>query len=135
MKRSLLFFFFLVVTAGLIAQESQVKTGPIMHFEKDLLEFGTITQGDTVEHTFVFENIGTAPLRILSASGSCGCTVPKYAKDAIQPGDKGEVFVRFRSAGKRGQQNVTVNILTNASTNPRLKLTLRGMVKIKDTED
>lgn len=112
-----------------------MKTGPIIQFEETLLNFGVITQGDTVEHRFVFENIGTEPLKILSARGSCGCTVPKYSKDEVKPGAKGEVFVRFNSAGKMGKQNKTVTLVTNASTDKTIVLTLRGTIQRKDTED
>ncbi|WP_420386145.1 DUF1573 domain-containing protein [Roseivirga sp.] len=116
------------------AQEETVKTGPIMEFEEKLYNFGTITQGDTVLHTFVFKNVGTEPLRILSARGSCGCTVPKYSKDEIQPGEKGEVVVKFNSAGKMNNQNKTVTLMTNSIDKKPIILTIRGVV-VARTED
>jgi len=79
-------------------------------------------------HVFTFKNIGTAPLKILSARGSCGCTVPKYSTDAVAPGKSGEVFVRFNSAGKRGNQNKTVTLVTNDPTAQQVILTLRGNI-------
>ena len=55
---------------------------PEMKFEKNQHDFGTINQGDTVEHEFKFENTGEADLLITNAKGSCGCTVPEYPKTA-----------------------------------------------------
>ncbi|MDH5379626.1 MAG: DUF1573 domain-containing protein, partial [Cyclobacteriaceae bacterium] len=58
--------------------EPEVKPeGPIpsFEFEKTDHDFGTITDGDIVKHTFTFKNTGDAPLIIQSARGSCGCTV------------------------------------------------------------
>mgnify|MGYP001228394022 FL=1 len=125
----------LVLSLAVFAQESQIKTGPVIKFEETLLDFGVITQGDTVEHTFIFQNMGTQPLKILSARGSCGCTVPTYSKEEVRPGAKGEVVVRFNSAGKMGKQNKTVTLVTNALSNKTVVLTVRGTIKRKDTED
>ena len=113
MKKILILIFAFGLFQTAMAQEEMVKEGPAIAFEEKLFDFGVIAQGDTVEHTFVFENVGSAPLKILSARGSCGCTVPSYSKEAIAPGEKGEVFVRFKSAGKSGQQNKTVTLVTN----------------------
>ncbi len=135
MKRAFVAMVLMAFGFVAFAQENQVKTGPIIKFENALLDFGEINQGDTVEHTFVFQNMGTEPLKILAARGSCGCTVPKYSKEEVRPGAKGEVFVRFNSAGKMGQQNRTVTLTTNALTNKTVVLTLRGTVKRKDTRD
>ena len=119
------------------AQEEAVKSGPMMEFKETLYNFGSIVQGDTVLHTFVFENVGTEPLKILSARGSCGCTVPKYSHDEIAPGAKGEVQVKFNSAGKMGNQNKTVTLMTNAPDKKPIILTIRGTVTAKtaDGED
>lgn len=133
MKRLVLAFTLLLFAVALKAQETQIKTGPVIEFEEKIFDFGIIIQGDTVEHTFVFRNIGTEPLRITSARGSCGCTVPKYSKQEVAPGAKGEVFVRFRSAGKMGKQNKTVTLVTNAAVNNRVTLTLRGTIQARTT--
>jgi hypothetical protein len=135
MKKIQLTFLLLFFVTLLYGQEEQVKTGPLMHFEEKVYDFGTVISGDTVEHTFVFENRGTEPLKILSARGSCGCTVPKYSAEAVMPGEKGEVFVRFRSAGRVGKQNKTVTLVTNAKVNNRMVLTIRGTVNRKESDD
>lgn len=133
MKKLLILCFAVGMFQTAIAQEEQVSDGPVISFKDKLHDFGVINRGDTVEYTFRFENIGTAPLKILSARGSCGCTVPKYSREEIAPGDKGEVFVRFNSAGKSGMQNKTVTLVTNATdkTKKQVVLTLRGRVDVQ----
>lgn len=84
-----------------------------MDFSKKLHDFGTINQGDKVKTVFSFTNNGQADLIIVSASGSCGCTVPEYPKTPIKPGEKGDIKVEFNSSGKSGQQNKTVTIVAN----------------------
>lgn len=137
MKKLLILFFAVGMFHTAFAQEEVVSDGPVISFKDKLYDFGVISRGDTVEHTFYFENIGTAPLKILSARGSCGCTVPKYSRDEIAPGEKGEVFVRFNSAGKSGMQNKTVTLVTNATDRARKQvvLTLRGRVDVQSGDD
>lgn len=137
MKRSfillLLCFAFISVKAQEQVEKSVI-TGPQISVEDKVHNFGTIAQGDVAEHTFEFKNIGTEPLKILSARGSCGCTVPKYSKEEIAPGEKGKVLVRFNSAGKLGNQNKTVTLITNSVDKKPMVLSMRGVVQ-KETQD
>src|SRR5687767_9689807 len=56
---------------------------PEIKFEEEVFDFGKITQGEVVSHDFKFKNIGNTNLIISGASGSCGCTVPKWPKEPI----------------------------------------------------
>ncbi|WP_395053571.1 DUF1573 domain-containing protein [Flavobacterium sp.] len=84
-----------------------------MTFEKVEHNFGKIKQGDKVDYNFKFKNTGTADLIISSAKGSCGCTIPEYPKQAVKPGESGEIKVSFNSDGKSGEQSKTVSIFAN----------------------
>ncbi|MEM6830889.1 MAG: DUF1573 domain-containing protein [Bacteroidota bacterium] len=86
---------------------------PAFAFEKEAHDFGTIKDGDVVEHIFSFTNTGEAPLIISDAKGSCGCTVPEWPKEPIPVGGKGELKVKFNSKNKPGIQNKTVTITAN----------------------
>lgn len=82
-------------------------------FEEAAFDFGKITQGEKVEHTFKFTNTGNEPLVVVSAKGSCGCTVPQWPKEPVAPGASGEIFVVFNSEGKSGTQHKQVSIVAN----------------------
>jgi len=86
---------------------------PEFNFSEEEHDFGTINEGDIVEHTFKFKNTGDEDLTIQTATGSCGCTVPEYPKDPIAPGEEGEIQVKFNSKGKPNLQNKTVTITAN----------------------
>ena len=62
---------------------------PEITFEKTTQDFGLFDRahGDKT-CWFVFKNTGDKELMILSASSSCGCTVPEFPKTAIMPGMK-----------------------------------------------
>jgi hypothetical protein len=81
---------------------------------KDMnFDFGTINQGDKVEHIFAFKNTGKNNLIITNAQASCGCTVPEWTKDEIKPGESGQIKIIFNSAGKSGAVIKTVTLMTN----------------------
>ncbi len=86
---------------------------PDIRFDEDTHDFGRITQGEKVSHSFFFTNTGKSNLIISGASGSCGCTVPEWPKDPIKPGDKGKIDVVFNSEGKSGYQEKTITVVTN----------------------
>ena len=106
-----------------------VNDGPTatISFIEEEFDFGTIQQGDIVEHTYEFTNTGEVPLIIENASASCGCTVPDWPKEPIAPGATGKINVKFDSKGKKGVQNKQVTI--RANTNPNFtKVMLKGNV-------
>ncbi len=101
---------------------------PAFKFVKEVYDFGSIKQGDSVKYNFEFTNTGKDALVITNASGSCGCTVPIWPKEPIAPGAKAVIKVTFNSAGKMGIQDKTVTLTSNAKQNPMV-LHLKGTVE------
>ncbi len=95
-------------------RDAKIKVGgPKITFDKTEHDFGTINEGDIVETIFAFTNTGKSELIILSAKGSCGCTVPEWPKEPILPGEKGEIKVKFNSDRKPNKQQKQVTLATN----------------------
>ena len=112
-----------------IAQNSSKKHGPIVTWASTTHDFGDITQGDKVEHTFEFTNTGTEPLVITNVEVTCGCTVPKgWTRDPIMPGSKSEIVIAFNSSGKYGRQNKVVTVISNASNADAAQITFSANV-------
>jgi hypothetical protein len=124
MKKILLSFAMTALVAGgamaqgpakqATAPQSQAKTGPAITFEATEHNFGEITQGDVVEHTFTFTNTGTQPLIIDRVDVTCGCTTPAWSKEPVMPGKTGFVTAKYNSAGRMGQQKKAITIHSNA---------------------
>jgi len=89
----------------------------IMSFEDSKYDFGEIIQGEKISHSFTFTNTGDAPLIISSVRATCGCTVPTWSKEPIEPGDSEEIKVVFDSEGKSGTQTKDITIISNAVPN------------------
>ncbi|QMW03564.1 DUF1573 domain-containing protein [Spirosoma foliorum] len=106
------------------------KMPKITFAEKGIYDFGTLTEGDTVEHTFAFTNTGEFPLIINNITASCGCTTPDWPHEPVAPGAKSSVRVRFNSRGKSGEQSKTITIFAN--TEPAMTdLHFKAMVNTK----
>lgn len=100
---------------------------PKFSFVNDTYDFGQIKQGEKVSYSFKFKNTGNTPLIISSASASCGCTVPSYPEEPIQPGEESKIDVVFDSNGKMGMQTKTITLVSNTIPNTKV-LYLRGEI-------
>jgi hypothetical protein len=114
--------------------EEQKKNAPLIEFENTTYEFGTITQGAKAEHNYVYKNTGKSDLIIHKATASCGCTQPVIKTKILKPEETGSISVTFNSAGRTGQQNKTITVITNDPMNPKMVLWLKGNVEKPATE-
>lgn len=105
---------------------------PVITFENLEYDFGKITQGEVVSVDFHFRNTGKKNLIISGASGSCGCTVPKWPKEPIAPNKTGVIQVVFDSEGKRGYQEKTITVATNCEP-ATILLKIKGEIIVPET--
>ena len=115
--------------------EPAVPAGPTttINFEETEFDYGTVDQGEKVNHIYKFKNTGSEPLIISNAKGSCGCTVPSWPKEPIPVGGTGEIAVQFDSKGKKGNQSKRVTLTAN--TDPaQTFLTIKGVVNAPEGE-
>lgn len=98
---------------------------------EEIFDFGTITEGDIVKHTFKVKNVGKSDLTILHAQASCGCTIPDWTKRPILPGEVGEINISFNSTGKIGDQKKSVTLTTNTENGHEV-LRFRTLVEPKN---
>ncbi|WP_299670893.1 DUF1573 domain-containing protein [uncultured Polaribacter sp.] len=112
------FLVIFLITFSLHAQEFK--------FEKETIDYGKIVKGSNGERTFVFTNIGDAPLIIKNIQSSCGCTVPEKPEKPIMPGEKGEIKVSYDTK-RPGGFSKQITIFSNAKT-PRKALKIKGFI-------
>ncbi len=100
--------------------------GAKMTFDQTTVDYGTIEQNSNGVRTFPFVNDGTEPLIIKYAKGSCGCTVPKYPKEPIMPGESAVIEVRYDTK-RVGPFSKNVRLTTNVQDQP-IMLYIKGTV-------
>jgi len=134
--------FIVILTLGLMACNSKTtnesdtnliefgdekETEAKFEFKETEWDFGNLTQGEIVEHSFKFKNVGNEPLIISSVRASCGCTVPDYSREPIGPGKTGIIKVSFDSNNKSNA--VTNDVTITANTVPvTTKLSIKAFV-------
>lgn len=99
-----------------------------MTFEEVAFDFGEVKEGEVVTHIFKFKNTGKVPLIISDARSTCGCTIPEWSKEPIQPGESSAITVRFNTQGKADKQKKPVTITANTYPS-ETKVYLTGVVK------
>ncbi len=86
---------------------------PVLEFETMDHDFGVVTEGQKVSHTYKFKNTGSAPLIVQTAQPSCGCTVPDWTREPIPVGGTGFVKAEFDTKGKAGANTKTITVTAN----------------------
>ena len=103
--------------------------GAFLTWERSNYDFGDVRQGEKVEYTFRFANVGNEPLMITNVTTQCGCTAPKgWPRDPIAPGSRGEITLVFDSAGKFGRVNKVATVVSNAANKDGVQVLLSGNI-------
>ncbi len=111
MKKIFLTTLFLVSSILIVLAQGTTE----ITFDKTTHNFGTFSENSPkVTCKFQFKNTGDGPLVIHQAIASCGCTVPRYPKEPLKPGESGEITVTYDGTGKfPGHFRKTITIRTN----------------------
>lgn len=98
----------------------------VLSFKAEVIDYGTINQNDDGSRTFTFKNEGQAPLIISKVTTTCGCTVPTYSKEPIQPGDYGTIDIVYNTK-KVGTFTKSITVYSNA-TEGKKTIKIKGKV-------
>jgi hypothetical protein len=128
MKQFLVAFSFVFIS---LSAFSQLK-GPVITFDKTLHDYGTLYQNDNGDCVFTFKNDGDEPLVLSSVKSSCGCTVPKWPRDPILPGQSNSIQVTYDTK-RLGMISKQITVVSNATVST-VVLTIKGNVLQKPAE-
>ena len=94
-----------------------------MSFDRDTINYGTVTADTDNLVKFTVYNTGKNPLKIEKVSASCGCTTVKEPENDIPPGGSDQIEVNFHpKADQLNDQQKTVTVLAN--TKPKMKVVI-----------
>lgn len=108
---------------------SSAWAAPNLVVEQPTFDFGEVSQGQTVRHSFSFNNDGDEPLLIEKVRSSCGCTAALISAKTLAPGESGEVQATFDSTRFRGAVTKTISLYSNDPEQPVIKLYVKGRVQ------
>lgn len=125
MLRNTLLTITLALTAVIAAAAD---ANPKIAFPEARSSFGTIMQGQKIDHTFTFKNEGKRPLLIERVKTSCGCTVAEIPSRTIEPGKSGSIKTVFDSTNFAGPVSKLIYVYSNDPQLPVATLTLYGTI-------
>ncbi len=86
-----------------------------IEWESTQKDFGNIAEGQQLEVTFAFKNVGNSNLVIKSVRPSCGCTAATPPEKPIPPGGTGEIKATFDSKGRKGANHKDLYVEANTA--------------------
>ena len=104
-------------------QQVEAESVTSMKIDKEIHDFGKVTEGVENHCTFTVTNTGSKPLILSDVKASCGCTTPSTREGPIAPEKSDNIKVGFKPSGK-GVSEKTITITAN--TEPRITV-----VKVK----
>jgi len=117
--------FLFVATMLAISVNAQEKKAEIS-FDSDVVDYGEVAYGSDGVRKFTFTNTGDDVLIVARVYSTCGCTIPKKPEHPIQPGEKGEIEVKYDTK-RPGPIRKTITVYSNASEVPQ-SLKIKGKV-------
>ncbi len=109
----------------------QAAKAPKLKFEKTIIEFGSVKQGEPVSADFSFTNLGKTALNIRQIKTNCNCTKSSMENENIAPGATGKISVIFNTDGRKGVQHQQITVFSNDPKGSMQMLALRGTVNSK----
>ncbi|MCZ8284444.1 MAG: DUF1573 domain-containing protein [Bacteroidia bacterium] len=129
----------LVLGLGFTAKAQEAVTpnidpnAPVMQFESEVLDYGTVKFDGNGVREFKVKNTGKSPLTITNVQGQCGCTSttidgkPGWPQEPVLPGKSAAIRVKYDT--KRPgpfEKNVTV---TSNAKEPSKVVKIKGVVE------
>ncbi len=129
----------LVLGLGFTAKAQETVTpnidpnAPVMQFESEVLDYGTVKFDGNGVREFKVKNTGKSPLTITNVQGQCGCTSttidgkPGWPQEPVLPGKTAAIRVKYDT--KRPgpfEKNVTV---TSNAKEPSKVVKIKGVVE------
>jgi hypothetical protein len=125
-KILLLTVCFFTLSLYSFAQQTEVDTTLFIQFDSLVHDYGTIVKGSDGGCEFVFRNAGKTPLVLNNVQASCGCTVPEWTREPVQPGKNGVIKVKYNTMIVSAF-NKSITVSSNAK-NSIVVLSIKGTV-------
>jgi len=117
--------------AATVSEVAVEKADSKMTFESLTVDYGTVENGSEPLRVVKFTNIGSEPLVIKNAKGSCGCTVPTWPKEPIAPGQSSTIEVRYDTK-RTGAINKSITITTNEGSDNHVLQVVGTVLPVKE---
>ncbi len=99
---------------------------PVITFDKTSHDYGTIYEKANGDAYFVYTNTGKEPLILSRVKSSCGCTIPKWSRQPLMPGESDTIKVHYDTK-RIGTFHKSITVSSNANISS-VVLKIKGKV-------
>jgi len=114
------------------SEDQAKKKGQEIWFEEYLHDYGEILQDSDGSWSFAFKNVGAQAIVINRVRSTCGCTIPEWPREPIEPGSSGNITVIYNTA-LTGTFLKSIYVYSTAANSP-VKLQVKGKVAPAEEE-
>ena len=107
-------------------QQRAKDKGQEIWFDEYIHDYGEIPEDSDGSWTFTFSNIGEEAFVINRVRSTCGCTVPEWPREPVEPGKTGAIKVVYNTA-QTGTFLKSLFVYSTAANSP-VKLQVKGKV-------
>lgn len=106
--------------------EEELAKAPKIKVASKEYNFGSVKQGEIIEHKFMLTNLGETDLEIRKVTPNAGCTIKNQPKSIIKKGEMSSIDVTINTRGGAGKIHKTVTVITNDPLQPTTILNIYG---------
>ena len=106
----------------------QILDAPIISFADIIYEFSEVKAGVSIQHDFVYTNIGKTDLIIRKVKSNCECAVVSIENKLLKPGESSKISCLFNTEGLEGDQQKTITVISNDPLHSSILLSLIGQL-------
>jgi len=117
----------ILVSSILLLAASCLQAEPMADISQASFDFGRVTQGKLLTHSFWIKSVGDDTLVIEKIWPGCGCTQIPLKDSILAPGDSIPLTIQFSTGKFMGQVEKSPTITSNANSKP-CKLFIRAYV-------
>lgn len=114
------------------SEDQAKKKGQDIWFEEYLHDYGEIVQDSDGSWSFAFKNLGREAIVINRVRSTCGCTIPEWPREPIEPGKSGKITIIYNTA-LTGTFLKSIYVYSTAANSP-VKLQIKGKVAPPEEE-
>ncbi|MCD4681321.1 MAG: DUF1573 domain-containing protein [Bacteroidales bacterium] len=104
----------------------QLELSPKIKFASRNFNFGSVKQGELVEYSFEYTNLGEADLIIRKISSSSGCTIINKGKPILKKDESSKMDIIINTKGSGGKLHKTITVISNDPDQPSITLSIIG---------
>jgi hypothetical protein len=116
------------VSSGQIAV-SEIPRARVSVLNGEKHEFGTMIRDTRKSHTFLFKNVGNAPLTLKKGETTCKCTFSELETGEVPPGGTVSVMLEWDGKSSTPMFTQSAEIITNDPERTVVRLAVEGVLE------